>query len=298
MPVILPRLIAAATLLCAGTAWAQEPVVRGAPTPWQMNFQPAASPVMDMIESLHDLLLFIIVVISAFVLGLLAFACFRFRADRNPEPSRRTHNTVLEIAWTAIPVLILVVIAIPSFKLLYFMDRAANPAMTLKAIGHQWYWSYVYPDNGNFTFDARMVTAEEAVAKQQNVVRLLDTDEEVVLPIGKNIRIQITSEDVIHSWTIPSFGIKHDAVPGRINESWFNIEKPGIYYGQCSELCGMQHAYMPIKVRAVSPEEFDAWVKQAQGKYDKLEAPAASIAPTKTDGSSQLASATQVQTAN
>jgi cytochrome c oxidase subunit 2 len=172
--------------------------------------------------------------------------------------------------------------------------------MTIKAIGHQWYWSYVYPDNGNFTFDARMVTAEAAVAKEKNVIRLLDTDEEVVLPVGKNIRIQITSDDVIHSWTIPSFGVKHDAVPGRINESWFNIEKPGIYYGQCSELCGIQHAYMPIKVRAVSQEEFDAWVKEAQGKFDKVEepAPAASAEPTNTVGSSALASATQVQTAN
>jgi len=284
-------------LFAAGAAFAQEEVI-GIAHDKQLGMQPPVTSLADELEFIHNWILTpIIFVIAIFVMILLLIVIFRFNEKKNPVPSKVTHNTMLEVAWTGIPVLILVLIAIPSFRLLYNQLEIPKPDMTIKAIGHQWYWSYVYPDNGNFTFDARMVTAEESVAKEKNVIRLLDTDEAVVLPIHKNIRIQITSEDVIHSWTIPSFGIKHDAVPGRINESWFNIEKPGIYYGQCSELCGIQHAYMPIKVRAVTQEDYDAWVKEAQGKFDKVEAPAASIAPAKTDGSSQLASATQVQPA-
>jgi cytochrome c oxidase subunit 2 len=286
----------------SGAAFAQEAQkVAGAPEPGAIHLIPPATALADELDWIHNVILTpIIFVIAAFVMLLLLYVIFRFNAKRNPVPSKVTHNTLLEVAWTGIPVLILVLIAIPSFRLLYNQLEIPKPDMTIKAIGHQWYWSYVYPDNGNFTFDARMVTAEASVAKEKNVIRLLDTDEEVVLPVGKNIRIQITSEDVIHAWTIPSFGVKHDAVPGRINESWFNIEHPGIYYGQCSELCGIQHAYMPIKVRAVTQEEFDAWVKEAQGKFDKLEepAPAASAEPTKSDGSSALASATAVQSAN
>ena len=281
----------------AGSALAQE--VIGAPKSEQIGLQPPVTALADELDFIHNVILTpIIFVIGIFVMLLLLYVIFRFNAKRNPVPSRVTHNTLLEVAWTGIPVLILVLIAIPSFRLLYNQLEIPKPDLTIKAIGHQWYWSYVYADNGNFTFDARMVTAEAAVAKEKNVIRLLDTDEEIVLPVGKNIRIQITSDDVIHSWTIPSFGVKHDAVPGRINESWFNIEKPGIYYGQCSQLCGIQHAYMPIKVRAVSPEEFDAWVKEAQGKFDKVEAPAASNAPAPSTASSQLASASQVQPAN
>jgi len=302
----LKRLLAQAAVVLGAMGWplvgsvaafAQE--VIGQPKPEQIGLQPPVTALADELDWIHNVILTpLIFAIAAFVMVLLLYVIYRFNAKRNPVPSKITHNTLLEVAWTGIPVLILVIIAIPSFRLLYNQLEIPKPDMTIKAVGHQWYWSYVYPDNGNFTFDARMVTAEAAVAKEKNVIRLLDTDEEVVLPIGKNIRIQITSDDVIHSWTIPSFGVKHDAVPGRINESWFNIEKPGIYYGQCSELCGIQHAYMPIKVRAVSQEEFDAWVKEAQGKFDKVEAPAASIAPTKADGSSQLASATAVQPAN
>ena len=268
MPVILPRLMAAATLLCAGAAWAQEPVVRGAPEPWQLNFQPAASPVMDMIESLHDLLLFIIVAISAFVLGLLAYACFRYRANRNQVASRRTHNSVLEIAWTAIPVLILVVIAIPSFKLLYFMDRAANPEMTLKAIGHQWYWSYEYPDNGNFTFDAYMIADQDL---QEGQPRLLEVDNRVVLPVDTDVRILVTATDVIHAWAMPALGVKMDAIPGRLNETWLRIEQPGIYYGQCSELCGDYHGFMPIEIEAMAKDAFEAWTKQAQEEFARAD---------------------------
>ncbi|HVO00901.1 MAG TPA: cytochrome c oxidase subunit II [Candidatus Cybelea sp.] len=282
----------------APMAYAQEEVI-GAPKEGEIGLQPPVTSLAHELGNMHNYLLTpIIFAIAIFVMVLLLIIIFRFNAKRNPVPSKVTHNTMLEVAWTLIPVVILVVIAIPSFRLLYNQLEIPKPDLTIKAIGHQWYWSYVYPDNGNFTFDAHMVTAEEAVAKQKNVIRLLDTENEVVLPIHKNIRIQITSEDVIHSWTVPSFGIKHDAVPGRINESWFNIEKPGIYYGQCSELCGLQHAYMPIKVHAVTQEEFDAWVKDAQGKFDKAQPPAASNEPVTPAPASQLAAATQVQPAN
>jgi cytochrome c oxidase subunit II len=234
------------------------------PEPWQLNFQPAASPVMERVESLHDLLLWIITLISIFVLVLLLFACLRFRASRNASPSRRTHNTLLEIAWTAVPVLILVVIAIPSFKLLYYMDRIPEPDMTLKAVGHQWYWSYEYPDNGNFTFDAYMVADGDL---QEGQLRLLTTDNAVVLPVDTDIRVLVAATDVIHSWAVPAFGVKTDAVPGRINETWVRIEQPGMYYGQCSELCGDYHGFMPIMVRAVGKQEFEAWTKQAQEQF-------------------------------
>jgi cytochrome c oxidase subunit 2 len=268
MPLILPLLMIASVLLIEGAALAQEPITGGAPTAWQVNFQPAASPVAAMIESLHDLLLFITVAISAFVLALVAYACIRYRADRNPVPSRRTHNSVLEIAWTAIPVLILVVIAIPSFKLLYFMDRAVNPEMTLKAIGRQWYWSYEYPDNGNFTFDAYMI-AEPDLTEDQ--LRLYDVDNPVVLPVDTDIRLLTTASDVIHAWAMPALGVKMDAVPGRINETWLRINEPGVYYGQCSELCGDYHAFMPIKIEAVSKEDFEAWTKQAQEQFARAD---------------------------
>ena len=286
-------------LLGSGAAFAQE--IIGEPKPDQLGLQPPVTALAEELDWIHNVILTpLIFVIAIFVMILLLYVIYRFSEKRNPVPSKLTHHTMLEIAWTGIPVLILVVIAIPSFRLLYNQLEIPKPDLTIKAVGHQWYWSYVYPDNGNFTFDARMVTAQESVAKEQNVVRLLDTDETVVLPVGKNIRIQITSDDVIHAWTIPSFGVKHDAVPGRVNESWFKIEKPGIYYGQCSELCGVQHAYMPIKVRAVSQEEFDAWVTEAQGKFDKIEepAPAASATPEVNEGESQLASSSQVQSAN
>jgi cytochrome c oxidase subunit 2 len=275
-------------LTLAGTALAQEQVI-GAPKPGQIGLQPPVTSLAHELDNMHNYLLTpIIVVITVFVMVLLLIVIFRFNAKANPVPSKVTHNTLLEVAWTGIPVLILIVIAIPSFRLLYNQLEIPKPDLTLKVIGHQWYWSYVYPDNGNFTFDARLVTAEEAVAQQKHVIRLLDTDNEVVLPVHKNIRVQISTEDVIHSWTVPSFGIKHDATPGRINESWFNIDTPGIYYGQCSELCGIQHAYMPIKVRAVSQEEFDAWVKQAQGKFDKAPEAGADNIPS-TPAASQVA---------
>ncbi len=252
--------------LCAltGLAVGSGEAVAAQPVPWQLNLQPAATPVMERLVSLHDLLLWITTLITILVLALLAYACLRFRASRHASPSRRTHHTLLEIAWTALPVLILVVIAIPSFKLLYFMDRVHEPEMTIKAVGHQWYWSYEYPDDGNFTFDAYMVADEDL---QEGQPRLLTTDQAVVLPVQTDIQVLITATDVIHSWAMPAFGIKSDAVPGRINEAWMRIEEPGMYYGQCSELCGDFHAFMPIMIRAVSKEDYEAWAEQAQAEF-------------------------------
>jgi cytochrome c oxidase subunit 2 len=234
------------------------------PEPWQLGFQPAATPTMAQLESFHDRLLWITTLVSIFVLALLAYVCFRFRASSNATPSKRTHHTVLEIAWTAVPVLILVVIAIPSFKLLYFMDRVAEPELTIKAIGHQWYWSYEYPDDGDFTFDAYMVADEDL---QPGQPRLLATDNAIVLPVQTDIQVLVTATDVLHSWAVPAFGVKMDGVPGRINETWLRIEEPGMYYGQCSELCGDLHGFMPIMVRAVSKEEFETWTQQAQEEF-------------------------------
>jgi cytochrome c oxidase subunit II len=257
MPVLLLSL-----LLLLG--FADAPAFAAHPEPWQLGFQPAASPVMERIESFHDLLLWIIVLISVFVLLLLAYVCYRFRASGNATPSRRTHNTLLEIAWTAIPVLILVVIAIPSFKLLYYEDVIPDAELTVKAIGHQWYWSYEYPDSGDFTFDAYMVADADL---QDGQLRLLTTDNAIVLPVDTRIRVLVTATDVLHSWAMPSFGVKIDAVPGRINETWFSINEPGMYYGQCSELCGDFHGFMPIMIKAVTKDEFEAWTKQAQEQF-------------------------------
>jgi cytochrome c oxidase subunit 2 len=262
----LSSLFLALLTLAAGAAPAG--AVEGYADPWQLGFQEAGSPTMEHLTELHDLLMWVITVITLLVLGLLAYASYRFRASRQAVPSKRTHHTVLEIAWTAIPVLILIVIAIPSFKLLYFTDRAFAPELTLKATGHQWYWSYEYPDSGEFTFDAYMVADEDL---QPGQPRLLTTDTQIVLPVDTDIRLLATATDVIHSWALPRFGIKVDAIPGRLNESWFRIEEPGIYYGQCSELCGDYHAFMPIMIEAVSKEEFQQWLEQAKQEYAKAD---------------------------
>ena len=241
------------------------------PENWAIGFQPAASPTMERISSFNDLLFIIIVAIVIFVFGLLLYTSWRFAEKRNPTPSKTTHNTLLEVLWTTIPVIILVIIAVPSFKLLYFADRVEEADMTLKAIGRQWYWSYEYPDDGNFTFDANMVPEDEL---QPGQLRLLDTDYPVVLPVETNIRLLITASDVLHNFAVPSFGIKLDGVPGRINETWVRINEPGTYYGQCSELCGTGHAYMPIMIKAVTKEEYAEWVQSAQEEFAKVDEPA------------------------
>jgi len=262
--------MAVAALLAAQAlpAAAQDQVL-GAPHDKGIGLQAPATDIAAQLDFVHnDILMPIITVITLFVMVLLLIVIFRFNEKRNPVPSKTTHNTLLEVVWTVVPALVLVFIAVFSFPLLYKQLEIPTPDMTIRAIGHQWYWSYEYPDNGNFTFDARVVRKEDI---QPGQTYLLDTDNEVVLPVGTNIRIQITGADVIHAWTVPSFGVKHDAVPGKTNESWFNINQPGIYYGQCSELCGVEHAYMPIKVRAVSKEDYQTWVAEAQAKFAKVD---------------------------
>lgn len=227
------------------------------PKPWQIGFQPAATPVMEGIDSLHNLLLVVIFIIGIFVTGLLIYVIFRFRASKNPVPSKITHNTFIEIIWTLGPVLILIMIGIPSLKLLFFSDRIENADITIKAIGRQWYWSYEYPDD-KINFDSIMIQDKDL---QPGQLRLLEVDNRVMVPVGKAVRLIVTSEDVLHSFAIPAFGLKKDAVPGRLNETWFKTEKEGVYYGQCSELCGVKHGFMPIAIEVVSQEKYDEWVK-------------------------------------
>ena len=251
------------------------------PRPWQLGFQPAASPVMRHITDFHNLLLVISVLICLVVLGLLAYVMARFNEKANPTPSKTTHNTIVEVLWTALPVLILVIIAVPSFKLLYFMDRTQNPEMTIKATGHQWYWSYDYPDHGNFTFDAAMVPESEL---KEGQLRLLEADNRVVLPVDTDIRVLLTSDDVIHNWAVPSLGLKLDTVPGRINETWVRIEREGTFYGQCSELCGLNHAYMPIAIEAVSKAAFAEWVEKAKREFAGTEPNSLRVAGRRANG--------------
>ncbi len=242
------------------------------PRNWEMGFDPAASPTMERITAFHDLLLVIITLITVFVLGLLLYVMYRFAEKRNPAPSRTTHNTTIEVLWTVVPVVILVIIAIPSFKLLYFADRAEDAEKTIKVTGHQWYWSYEYPDDGDFAFDATMVATEDLQPGQN---RLLDTDNYVVLPVNTKIRLLITAGDVIHSFALPAMGVKLDAVPGRINETWIEITREGTFYGQCSEICGTGHSFMPIAIKAVSRADYEAWVEKAKQEFARLDEPAA-----------------------
>jgi len=244
----------------------------GQPSPWQVGLQQSASPVMDNIIWFHDFLLYIITGIAGFVLVLLVIVMVRFNARTNPIPSRTTHNTLIEIAWTLIPIVILMFIAVPSFKLLFFQLNVPPADLTVKATGKQWYWSYSYPDNGQFEFDSLMLKEGE---RKEGQPRLLAVDNEMVVPVNKTVRVITTGSDVIHSFAVPSFGIKIDAVPGRINETWFTATREGVYYGQCSELCGKDHAFMPIAVRAVSEQAFSAWVEEAKKKYAREEVPPA-----------------------
>jgi cytochrome c oxidase subunit II len=236
------------------------------PKEWQLGFQDAASQGMRDIVNFHNnLLLPVIIAISVFVLFLMLYACIRFRASRNPVPSKTTHNVMVEVLWTLIPCLILIVMAVPSFKILYKQDTIPKSDVTIKAIGYQWYWGYEYPDE-NIIFESYMIKEEDL---KENQPRLLTVDNEVVVPVNKVIKVLITANDVLHAWALPSFGVKRDAVPGRINETWFKAEKVGTYYGQCSELCGIQHAFMPITVRVVSEEDYVEWLSGAKIKFAK-----------------------------
>lgn len=236
-----------------------------APRPWEMDFQPAVTPVMERIEDFHRLLLVIITLISLFVLALLLWIMVRYNHRANPTPSKVSHNTLLEVAWTIIPVVILVLIAIPSFRLLYFEADIPPSDLTVEAIGHQWYWTYQYPDNDKLQFDSIMLTDD--AAKKAGEPRLLGVDNPVVVPVNKVVKVLTTGSDVIHSWSVPAFGVKMDAIPGRLNATWFKAEKEGTYYGQCSQLCGARHAFMPIEVKVVSEQEFEKWLASAKKKF-------------------------------
>lgn len=268
---LIQRLIAVASIVITGASGAyaqQAKEVIGHAEPWQLGMQPASSPVLERLAGFHDLLLVIITVTTLFVLALMVYVCFRFREKANPNPSKTSHNTLIEIIWTALPVVILVAIAIPSLRHLYYIDRIApeDADMTLKVVGYQWYWNYEYPDQGGLSFDSYMLKEEDLKAERGDI-RLLSVDNPLVVPVNKRIRVLITGADVIHSWAMPSFGVKTDAVPGTLNETWFEAKTPGIYYGQCSELCGVGHGFMPIEIHAVSEEEFKAWVETAKEKF-------------------------------
>src|SRR4051812_37847814 len=247
--------VAFVALLAGGAAFAE----LGQPAPWEYKLQESATPVMDTIIWFHNFLFVLITLITLFVLALLVAVVVKFNARANPVPSRTTHNTLIEVAWTLIPVLILVGIAVPSFRLLFLQLDVPKADLTIKVTGKQWYWSYAYPDNGKFEFDSLLV--------QDKKPRLLGVDNEMVVPVNKIVRIQTTGADVIHSFAVPAFGIKVDAIPGRLNETWFKATKLGMFYGQCSELCGKDHAFMPIAVRVVNDQEFTAWVEGAKKKY-------------------------------
>ena len=238
------------------------------PKEWQLGFQnPASDSMRDIVSFHNNLLLPIIIAISVFVLFLMLYACVRFRASANPNPSKRTHNVTVEILWTLIPCLILIVMAVPSFKILYKQDTIPKADLTIKAVGYQWYWGYEYPDE-NIIFDSYMIEEKDLKSDQP---RLLSVDNEVVVPVNKVVKVLITANDVLHAWALPAFGVKRDAVPGRINETWFKAEKEGTYYGQCSELCGIKHAFMPITVKVVSDEEYQEWLSEARVKFAKEE---------------------------
>ncbi len=257
----LTATIAVAVLFCvADPAWAE----LGQPAPWEIGLQQSGSPVMTDVIRFHNLLLWIITGIVILILALLVTVIVRFNARANPVPSRTTHNTLVELIWTVVPVIILVVIAIPSFRLMFFQLNTPPADLTVKATGKQWFWTYAYPDNGNFEFDSLMLQDKERKPGQP---RLLAVDNELVVPVNKVVRVQAIGADVIHSFAVPSFGIKIDAIPGRLNETWFKAPREGVYYGQCSELCGRDHAFMPIAVRVVSEQAFNDWLAQAKQKY-------------------------------
>jgi cytochrome c oxidase subunit 2 len=262
---VFKRLIAivvtAVTVLAGGAALAATET--GQPHPWQLGLQKGATVVMDDIIWFHNYLLYLIVAIALFVLALLVIVAVKFNAKTNPVPSRTTHNTTIEVLWTVIPVLILVTIAVPSFRLLFLQLNVPKADVTVKVTGKQWFWSYSYPDS-KFEFDSLMVQTKDLKPDQP---RLLAVDNEMVVPVNKVVHVLTTGADVIHSFAVPSFGIKIDAIPGRLNETWFRAEREGVYYGQCSELCGKDHAFMPIAVRVVSDQAYAAWLADAKKKY-------------------------------
>jgi cytochrome c oxidase subunit II len=270
---LMAFMVAGTAALVSGAALAQDGGT-GQPHPWQLGLQEGVTPVMDNIIWFHNFLLWLVIAITLFVLALLMIVIVRYNARRNPVPSRTTHNTVIELVWTVVPVLILVAIAVPSFRLLFLELYVPQADLTIKATGKQWFWSYAYPDQ-KFEFDSIMVQQKDLKPGQP---RLLTADNAMVVPVNKVVRVQTTGADVIHSWAVPSFGVKIDAIPGRLNETWFKAEKTGTYYGQCSELCGRDHAFMPIEVHVVTDQEYAAWLADAKKKYASDDSRPTSIA--------------------
>lgn len=255
LPAALTLLLAAAMMLTGADALAN------VPKPWEMGMQPAANELKARIIDLHNLVLIIITLITIFVGALLVWVMVRYNATRNPVPSTTSHNTTIEVLWTVIPVLILVVIAIPSFRLVYYLDHTPDPDMTIKVTAHQWYWEYGYPEAGDLAIESRMIRDEDLKPGQ---LRLLEVDNQLIVPIGKKIRVLTNSVDVIHSFFIPSLGVQRYAIPGRTIETWMTVDKPGVYYGQCNQICGVDHSRMPIAVKAVTEDEYKAWIGQAK----------------------------------
>jgi cytochrome c oxidase subunit 2 len=260
-------------LVGLGPTLAEELV--GQPTPWGIGLQPSAGPVKEAIHHFNDLVLWIIVPIAVFVLGLLAYVMVKFSARANPNPSSTSHNTILEVAWTVVPVLILLVIAIPSFRLIYYQDRARDADLTINVQGRQWYWHYSYPDHGDFAFDSRPIPTADLKPGQ---VRNLSVDEPLVIPVGATVRVMAVGQDVIHSFFVPALGVQKYTIPGRALETWFKADRAGIFYGQCNQICGTNHWFMPIEVRAVPAEEFKTWVEQAKKKYARADGTPAAVA--------------------
>lgn len=270
-------------LLISGSAWAQ---VVQSPKNWELSFQAPHSPVQQGIEGLHALVLWLMALVTIFVAALIIFVCWRYNARRNPVASRVSHHTALEVAWTVLPVLILVVIAIPSFRMVYFEDRTEAADMTIKVTGHQWYWEYTYPDQGGIDFSSLIIPEDQL---KPGMLRNLEVDNRLVVPAGKNIRILTTSADVIHSFFIPSLGVQRYAIPGRTIETWVKVDQPGLYYGQCNQICGTNHSLMPISVQALNDKDFAAWVEQAKTKF------AANDATERQDGAEHLAAVVEAR---
>ena len=261
---LLRRCAATFAFTFGGAAASVAPALAQVPRPWQIGMQVAHSPVQARIESLHTLVLWIITLVTLLVGVLLVWVMVRYNAQRNPVPSRTAHHTLLEVAWTVVPVLILASIVIPSFRLVYYEDRTQNADLTVKVTGHQWYWEYTYPDRGNIDFTSYIVKDADLKPGEP---RLLTVDNPVVVPAGKNIRVLTTSADVIHSFFIPSLGVQRYAIPGRSIETWFRADQPGEYHGECNQICGTNHSFMPIVIKAVTPADFDAWVQQARTRF-------------------------------
>jgi cytochrome c oxidase subunit 2 len=258
------RRLVAATMLAALPGGAAVAQAVGVPRPWEIGMQRGFGPLKDQEIWLHHIVLVIITLITLFVGGLLVWVMWRYNARRHPVPSRTAHNTLIEVLWTVIPVLILVGIAIPSFRLVYYQDRTRDADLTIKVTGHQWYWEYSYPDNGNIDFSSYIVPDDQLKPGQ---LRLLTVDNPLVVPVGKNVRVLQTSGDVIHSWFIPSIGVQRYAIPGRTIETWFRVDQPGMFYGECNQICGTNHSRMPIVVHAVPEKEFTAWLTEAKTKF-------------------------------